>query len=169
MTILQKYPSLGYPEEGYPFPENAELKENILFFETEDVSLHLDILKPNLTGELLPTIVWVHGGGWRFGDRRSAFERLFSFVQHGFCAVCVDYRKSNEALFPAQIKDLNAAIKWLKANGKNYSIDPNRIGLWGGSSGGHLASLSALTNHVAEFENKKFYPTYDSTQQLRVS
>ncbi len=162
MTRLDAYPPEGYPEEGYPFPEEAVLHENITFFSTEETTLHLDILAPKVIEAPLPTVIWIHGGGWKFGDRRAAFERVFELIPHGFCAVAVDYRKSDAAIFPAQIQDVNASIRWLKAHGKSYGIDPDKMALWGGSSGAHLACLAALATHVKDFHAPGFNERYST-------
>jgi acetyl esterase/lipase len=105
-----------------------------------------------------PAVVHFHGGGWRTGERSSlgpvldglgisAFDRL---LDAGFVVASADYRLSQEALFPAQLHDAKAAVRWLRDHAANYNVDPARIYAWGDSAGGHLASLVGLTGTNAE-------------------
>jgi acetyl esterase/lipase len=89
-------------------------------------------------------IVWVHGGGWRFGGRRAAPDLARFFASRGFAMAAIEYRLTNRAIFPAQIEDLRTAIRWLRSTAGQYGLDGNRIGLWGASAGGHLSALAAL-------------------------
>ncbi len=105
-----------------------------------------------------PLVIYVHGGGWSRGDSRGsgAFADfpavLAALAAHGYVTASVNYRLSGEAPFPAQIQDVKAAIKFLRENAGKYGIDPNRVIVWGGSAGGHLAGLVATTCGVAAFE-----------------
>jgi acetyl esterase/lipase len=102
--------------------------------------LHLDILRPDpVPATPMPAIVELHPGAWMYGGKLP--ERNRTFAEHGFFTVSVDYRHSGDATFPAQIEDVRAAVRWLRANAAAHHVDPLRIGVWGESSGGHLASL----------------------------
>lgn len=90
-------------------------------------------------------IIWIHGGGWRSGNRHVGPDLSRFFAARGFAMVAVDYRLSGRATFPAQIEDLKTAIRWVRSIAADYGLDPGRIGLWGASSGGHLAALAGLT------------------------
>jgi acetyl esterase/lipase len=112
--------------------------------------LSLDLHRPEHDGA--PVIVFMHGGGWRLGSRRvlcptfsaqNGFPRL---VAAGFAVAAVDYRLSGEAVFPAQLDDVIAAIAWLRAHGSEFGVDATRIVLWGESAGAHLASLAGLAD-----------------------
>lgn len=98
-----------------------------------------------------PLVLYIHGGGWRAGHTRhsGAFadfpKVLASLAAEGFTVASLEYRLSSEAQFPAQLQDSNAAIRFLRANAARYAIDPARVGVWGGSAGGHLTALTALT------------------------
>jgi acetyl esterase/lipase len=107
----------------------------------------LDLYLPIGAPRPLPVIVWLHAGGWRSGDRKHAPDLSRHFAMHGFAMASVDYRLSGEAMFPAQLHDVKAAIRWLRASAGGYGIDDRRIGLWGASAGGHLATLAALTSN----------------------
>jgi acetyl esterase/lipase len=110
--------------------------------------LSLDLHRPE--GADAPLIVFVHGGGWRLGDRRTfcptmkgddPFARI---VAAGIAVASVDYRLSAEAVFPAQVDDVRAALGWLRANADELGIDASRVVLWGESAGATLAALVAL-------------------------
>ncbi|MGO2112328.1 MAG: alpha/beta hydrolase fold domain-containing protein [Pseudoclavibacter sp.] len=100
-------------------------------------------------GAPLPAVVFIHGGGWRLGDRGTfapkqpelTFERIASA---GFGVVSIEYRLSGEAVFPAQLDDVRAALAWVREAGPGHGLDPDRVVLWGESAGGHLAALGAL-------------------------
>ncbi|MFD1796942.1 alpha/beta hydrolase [Paracoccus aurantiacus] len=93
-----------------------------------------------------PAIIFLHGGGWRFGDRKLAPDLRRFFADDGFVMVSIDYRLSGEAIFPAAVIDTRTAIRWLRSHAAEYNIDPDWIGLWGSSAGGHLAAMAALSN-----------------------
>jgi acetyl esterase/lipase len=118
-------------------------------------ALELDLYRPDTSdgGSPRPLVVYVHGGGWRVSDRslapretrgwdRGFFERI---TDAGFVVVAPGYRLSAEAIFPAQLDDVLAALGWLHANSAELGVDPSRVLLWGASGGGHLAALAALT------------------------
>jgi len=95
-------------------------------------------------------IVWVHGGAWLGGSKDRC--PALSFLRDGFAVASVNYRLSQHALFPAQIEDCKAAVRWLRAQATTYMLDPDRIGVWGASAGGHLVALLGTTGDVKEFD-----------------
>lgn len=123
--------------------------------------LELDLfLPPEDLRRPVPAAVFLHGGGWRLGSRRSAgpayagasvppFERI---AQAGMAVASLDYRLSGEATWPAQLHDAKAAVRWLRARAGEVGIDPVRIAAWGESAGGHLAELLGLTAGIQELE-----------------
>ncbi len=113
----------------------------------------LDIYLPtNPPSGPRPAVVWVHGGGWQNGDKLSAGNRAPLLLQAGYVVVGINYRYSHQAIFPAQIHDCKAAIRWLRANAGTYNIDPARIGGWGSSAGGHLVALLGTSAGVMDAE-----------------
>jgi len=97
-----------------------------------------------------PLIVWVHGGAWMAGSKAGG--PAVRFVDQGYAVASINYRLSQHAIFPAQIQDCKAAIRWLRANADTHGIDPNRIGVWGSSAGGHLVALLGTAGDVNDFE-----------------
>jgi acetyl esterase/lipase len=110
----------------------------------------LDLYVPQSSEKPLPLIVWIHGGGWKGGSKDQCPPLLWS--GKGFVIASINYRLSQDAKFPAQIKDCKAAIRWLRNQAKKYKIDPDQVVAWGGSAGGHLASLVGTARDVTEWE-----------------
>lgn len=113
--------------------------------------LELDLWLPD-TATALPLVLFVHGGAWRRGRRDDMGLRtrhwapgpFARIAAAGFAVACVDYRLSGEALFPAPLDDLRAALRWLTLRAAEFGVDTGRTVVWGESAGGHLASLLAL-------------------------
>ncbi|MBO0881173.1 MAG: alpha/beta hydrolase, partial [Mycobacterium sp.] len=123
-----------------------------LYGNADGVELSLDLVLPQ-DKSAHPAAVWLFGGGWSDGSRTNGVSYWCSLLAaHGIACAAVDYRLSGDAPFPAQIHDVKAAIRWLRANAEAYQIDPDRIGIWGHSAGGHLAALAALTGDLPELE-----------------
>jgi len=120
-------------------------------------TLQLDLHVPAGSGPV-PLVVWVHGGAWLFGDRRFLPETLApdqifdALLAKGLAVATIDYRHAREAPFPAALHDAKAAIRWLRAYSGELGIDPDRVGIWGESAGGHLAVLVGLTAHRSDLE-----------------
>ena len=94
----------------------------------------------------------IHGGGWLEGDKSSFATRehgvpgnIVDFAALGFVAVTINYRLSAEAPFPAALEDCKCAVRWLRAHAREYHLDPDHIGAFGNSAGGHLAMLAAYS------------------------
>jgi acetyl esterase/lipase len=111
--------------------------------------LELDLYLP-ADVENPPLIVYIHGGAWRFGSRDSVSP--IDLVDHGFAIASVSFRLTPVAPLPAQVHDIKGAIRFLRANAKQYGFDGDHIGITGVSSGGHLAALVGLTNGSAPHE-----------------
>jgi acetyl esterase/lipase len=124
---------------------DVEFIPDLVFAEPGGRPLLLDLYLPRPVARPVPLIVWLHGGGWRFGDRRVAPDLRRYFAERGYAMASVDYRYAGEAIFPAQIHDVKNAVRWLRHNAQRYAIDGTRIGLWGSSAGGHLAALAGVT------------------------
>src|SRR6476661_7067961 len=111
--------------------------------------LELDLWLPDAGHGPSPVVVFLHGGGWRLGSRHlvgpayaTADPGPFElFAQAGIAVASIDYRLSGEALWPAQLHDAKAAVRWLRRRSSELGIDPERMASWGESAGGHLAEL----------------------------
>ncbi|WP_237389572.1 alpha/beta hydrolase [Bacillus sp. USDA818B3_A] len=113
----------------------------------------LDIYLPEGDGPF-PVIVCIHGGAFAFGDSRgSDCVSALKGLERGYAIVSVNYRLSGEAKFPADVEDVKAAIRFVRANAAKYSLNPEKIATWGGSAGGALSAMCAASGDVAEFKN----------------
>jgi len=162
-TVLDSIPTasqavLGdhYPTVRVPFPDGVVGYPDLQYAVVPAYRpLHLDLYVPAGPRTPHPLIVYIHGGGWAFGQPRQsgAFANwpdvLALIASRGFVVASVQYRFSGEAPFPAAIQDVKAAVRWLRAHSGEYAIDPRRVGVWGGSAGGHLAALDAVSCGVA--------------------
>jgi acetyl esterase/lipase len=114
--------------------------------------LRMDLFVPAAEGPV-PVIVYIHGGAFKFGSRHEnpiGGPIWHSLLGAGFAVAAVEYRLSGEALFPACLNDVKAAVRWLRSYGDELGIDPARIGTWGESAGGHLSAFLGLNNQEAD-------------------
>ncbi|NIP22567.1 MAG: alpha/beta hydrolase fold domain-containing protein [Phycisphaerae bacterium] len=132
-------------------PEGAKVERDIVYARVGERKLLLDLYLPPKGPDLLPVIVWVHGGGWRGGSKGSG-GRARGMLKKGYAVVDVGYRLSGEAIFPAQVEDCKAAVRWVRANAARYGLNPDRIGAWGSSAGGHLVAFLGTAGDVKEFD-----------------
>lgn len=123
----------------------------------------LDLFLP-AAAEPTPLVIWVHGGGWNAGDKsRNPARRL---VEQGYAVAGVNYRYSRHAIFPAQIHDVCAAVRFLRANHRKYNLNPDRFAAWGASAGGHLVALLGVAGDVPEIAGREgSYPGESSRVQ----
>lgn len=114
----------------------------------------LDLYLPDKGEGPFPLIVHIHGGAFRFGDKGDFQVRCWlEGLQRGYAVASINYRMSAEALFPAAVHDCKAAIRWLRGNAAHYHLDPARVAVVGGSAGGNLAEMVAVSPHVPELED----------------
>jgi acetyl esterase/lipase len=130
---------------------SVERIDGIEFAVVDGHSLKLDLYLPEGV-EQPPLLVWVHGGGWSRGARSPV--STVAFVNDGYALASVDYRLSGTAPFPAQIHDIKAAVRFLRAEAGRYGYDATRIGMLGVSAGAHLAALAGVTNGDTELEGR---------------
>jgi len=133
-----------------PHPPTGTTVHRDLFYVTDGHPRQtLDLYLPP-TGRNGPLIIWVHGGAFRMGSKENKVP--LSYLAEGYAVASINYRLSQHALFPAQIQDCKAAVRWLRAHAGNFGFDPDRIGVWGTSAGGHLASMVGSSEGVEELE-----------------
>lgn len=141
---------------------------DIVFGEADGRPLALDIARPDpLPDAPMPALLWLHGGGWMTGDKTLAPPPFLA--ERGFFTVSASYRLSGAAIFPAQLHDAKAAVRWLRAHAVECHIDPDRIGAWGYSSGAHLASLLGVAGDRPELEGAVGSPGHSSRVQAVVA
>ena len=129
----------------------------------------LDIYLPNEGDGPFPVIISIHGGAFMFGDKADGqLNPMINGLSQGYAIVSVNYRMSGEALFPANINDIKAAIRWIKANATKYKFNPKRIALWGGSAGGNLAALAGTSGDVTELEDLSMGNASQSSRVMAV-
>lgn len=138
------------------------VEEDIVYGIAGDVELKLDLALPAGKGPF-PALVFIHGGGWYAGNRNACRSQIEAAAQRGYVAATISYRlmKFDQAaketatatpIFPAQVHDAKAAIRWMRAHADKYHIDPERIGVTGRSAGGHLALMLGLTDAESGLE-----------------
>jgi acetyl esterase/lipase len=168
------FPPLG-PGQLPPLPEFMDTS----YVKTQWLDVHyadqspnhrLDIYLPNEGKGPFPVIMVVHGGAFMFGDKRHDFNKpMLKGLDHGFSVVCIEYRLSGEAIFPSQIYDCKAAVRFLRANADKYQLDADHIGAWGPSAGGHLVAMLGTSADVRELEDLSMgNPDFSSAVQAVV-
>ena len=134
-------------------PAGVQFEREIEFSNIADQHLQLNLAQPEGPGPF-PAILCIHGGGFRAGKRESYDAFCLTLAQKGYVAVTITYRLAPAFPFPAAVLDSKAAVRWLRANAAKYHIDPQRIGVTGGSAGGHLAQFLGVTAGVHDFEGE---------------
>lgn len=157
IKIKKEFPEakiVSTPVPGHVLAE-YELVYNTLF-DTQygKRNLHLDLFRPDKPGKY-PALILIHGGGWRSGNKSMQVPLARQIAAFGYVTASVEYRLSPEALYPAAVYDLKAAIRFLRANAVKYNIDPDRIAISGSSAGGQLAALVGMTNGIDKFDNNE--------------
>jgi acetyl esterase/lipase len=135
-------------------PDGVAFERGIEYANPDNQHLQLDLAQPKDGAGPYPAILCIHGGGFRAGTRDGYDKLCLSFAQRGYVAATVTYRLAPAYQFPAAVQDCKAAVRWLRANAAKYHIDPARIGVTGGSAGGHLAQFLGVTAGVKEFEGE---------------
>jgi acetyl esterase/lipase len=160
---LSALPSAAQPDKPAP-----TIKKDIVYGKGGDQDLQLNLALPAGDGPF-PAILCVHGGGWKAGHRNDLNMLIAYLANRGFVAATVSYRFAPKDKFPAQIEDCKAAVRWLRANAKQYKINTDKIGAVGFSAGGHLVSLLGAADKNAGLEGKGGNPEQSSAVQAVVS
>ena len=143
------------PGQGMRVPESIEAHQDIAYADTDNPRQRLDLYLPKnrRSDKPLPVVAFIHGGGWQNGDKGGGYRQIATLIESGeYAGVSIGYRLSGEAVWPAQIHDCKAAIRWIRANAKKYNLDPDKIGVTGPSAGGHLVAMLGTSGGVAELE-----------------
>lgn len=151
---VQAGPATAEPSNEFDSSKLGTVEKDITYCTMEGVALKMDIYYPSAGQSSFPVTMYVHGGGWSSGDKAQGAGALEipALQNAGFLVVSVNYRLAPEYVFPAMIEDVKCAVRYLRAHASQYNLDRDRIGVWGGSAGGHLVSLLGTTDENAGFD-----------------
>jgi acetyl esterase/lipase len=133
-------------------PEGVRAFRDLAYVENGHERQKLDLYLPEKAEGPLPLIIWIHGGGWQNGSKEGCPPARQGYLEHGYAVASLNYRLSGHAIFPAQIEDCKAGIRWLRAHAKEYGLNPDRFGVWGSSAGGHLVALLGTSGDEKAFD-----------------
>ena len=122
-------------------PDGTKAIRDLAYTSNGHAKQKLDLYLPEQSTGPLPLIIWVHGGGWQNGTKDQCLPLRLGFTGRGYAVASLNYRLSGDAIFPAQIEDCQAAVRWLRDHAKEFNLDPERLAAWGSSAGGHLVAL----------------------------
>jgi gluconolactonase len=144
-------------------PATLKAEFDLVYGKTREQELKLDVYRPK-SDAVLPACVLVHGGGWTGGDKERFRALGFALAEKGYVVANVEYRLAGVAKYPAAVQDCSLAVRWVRANVKRFALDPQRIGAWGGSAGGHLVGLlAAAPEHFLTPELKEVSAAVQAT------
>lgn len=166
--LLSLFASPLLAQKDPPVPDSVTFARGVEYTNPDNQHLQLNLARPKGVGPF-PCVLFIHGGGFRAGSREGYNGQIIRLAEKGYVAATVSYRLAPKYPFPAAIHDTKAAVRWLRATATKYAIDPNRIGVTGGSAGGHLAQFLAVTGDVKEFEGDGGNPTQSSTVKCVVN
>lgn len=147
-TLLAVTVGLALVVPTLAWAQDVRIRSGLTYARVDGKTLRLDIYSPGGV-EAPPLLVWVHGGVWAGGTKEDV---PLVFVANGIATASIDFRQSTDARFPAQVHDIKAAIRFLRAKASEYGYRADRIAIAGDSSGGHLAALVGVTNGHRELE-----------------
>ena len=157
----------GKRQQRRPKLEGFKVMQDISYAGTDNARQTLDLALPikRTSDKPLPVIAFIHGGGWRGGNKDGGLNRISGFLKSGnYAGVSIGYRLSNEAKWPAQIHDCKAAIRWVKANAVKHGLDGSKIAVHGTSAGGHLVAMLGTSASVKAMDGSIGAYTSQSTK-----
>ncbi len=128
---------------GQQSPDST-IDKDLVYSKVDGRELHLDLVRPTASGTPTPFIIWLHGGGWRQGDRKDSLPAVQDMAKLGYASASVEYRFAPAHKFPAPLEDARQALAFLRKNAVKFNLDPNRIAVAGGSAGAHLSLMLGL-------------------------
>lgn len=140
------------PDTPPPVPAGVTAHRDLAYVTGGHPRQKLDLYLPANATQPLPLLVWIHGGGWASGSKHGCPPLRAGFTERGYAIASLDYRLSGDAIFPAAVEDCKAALRWLRAHAEHYNLDPDHIGVWGSSAGGHLAAFLGTSGDTREFD-----------------
>lgn len=133
-----------------PLPAGFVALRDRAYVENGDKAQVLDLYYPEKSEKPVPLVIWIHGGAWSGGTKNVGAQ--LALLEKGYAVASVEYRLTHVAIFPAQIEDCKAAVRWLRAHAAEYHLDSAHFGVWGSSAGGHLVALLGTSGGVKELE-----------------
>lgn len=150
-------------------PADVVETKDIEYGRVGDIPLLLDLYMPKQPKGPLPVLVFIHGGGWKKGERGDYKYYTVYYAQKGYAAVTIAYRFSDVVKFPGAVEDAKCAVRWLRANAAKYGFDPNKIAALGGSAGGHLSMMLGYTAGDPTLEGNGGHAEFSSAVQAVVN
>ncbi|MCC6491830.1 MAG: alpha/beta hydrolase [Pirellulales bacterium] len=135
-----------------PVPDAVSVQKGIEYGKAGDASLQLDLYSAKDLAAPAPALVFIHGGGWKGGNRQVYHNYCVRFAERGYVAATVSYRLSGVAPFPAAVEDVKRAVRWLRAHAEELKLDPDHMGVAGGSAGGHLAMMVGYSSDAPQLD-----------------
>lgn len=151
-VLLLLLPATASAQKPPAVPDGVTFEAGIEYANPDGQHLQLDMARPKAGSGPFPAVICIHGGGFRAGKREGYDPLIIKLAQRGYVAMTITYRLAPKYQFPAAVHDTKAAVRWARANAAKYKIDPDRIGVTGGSAGGHLVQFLGVTADVKEFE-----------------
>ena len=149
-------------EMAKPIPAGITEELDVEYGRVSDRALLLDLYTPKDLKEPAPLIMFIHGGGWRGGDKEDYKFYATHYAEQGYVVASIGYRLRDEALYPAAVNDTKCALRWARAHAEKLNIDPERIGVLGGSAGGHLAMMIGYSSDIHRLEGTGGWPDTSS-------
>jgi acetyl esterase/lipase len=135
-------------------PDGVTFEPGLEYSNPDNQHLQLNLARPKTGSGPRPAVLCIHGGGFRAGHRDGYNALCLKLAQRGFVAATASYRFAPKYQFPSAVHDVKAAVRWLRANAAKYQLDPARLGVTGGSAGGHLAQFLGVTAGIKAFEGE---------------
>lgn len=135
-----------------PVPAGVKVHRDLAYVAGGHERQVLDLFVPENAAAPLPLIIWIHGGAWSAGSKEGCPPLRQGYAGRGYAIASLNYRLSQHAIFPAQIEDCKAAIRWLRAHARDYHLDAAHFAVWGSSAGGHLVALLGTSGDSKEFD-----------------
>ena len=153
-------PLVNKVDDQFSDDEGETATLDLPFAEVGGQPLYLDLYRPPAGRGPWPIVIYIHGGGWQFGNRKQIPPGVTSLIDEGIVVASIEYRQTTEAgvwgdagvVWPAQIHAVKAAVRWIRGNANRYRLDSSRIAAWGDSAGGHLALVLALSGGDQQLE-----------------
>jgi len=149
LSVSAQQPDGGSRTERPALPEGTRVHRDLTYVTGGHERQKLDLYLPK-SGKALPLVIVIHGGAFRVGSKDG--ENPVPLLTQGYAVAAINYRLSQHALWPAQIEDCKAAVRWLRAHATTYGLDPNSFAAYGPSAGGHLAAMLGVTGSARQFE-----------------